>query len=382
MKICAIICEFNPFHNGHAYLLERARAAKDFDALLCVMSGPFTQRGDMALTDKFTRAGHAVMGGADAVVELPSPFAVAPAPAFADGAVKLLASVPEVCAIAFGCESEGDFYGAARAVADNRELFDMTVKAGLERGESYAKSCSDGVEAVCGGAVAGPNDLLALEYASAVLRRRPELELLPVKRMGAEHGGRELGRHYASASAIRANLGDGRARACVPPYAADGLQTNEGSEGRMEAIIRYALMRGTAASLEGVYGGGEGLANKLKALSGLRLEEIISAATSRRYPSSRIRRALTANALGFAAEDTERFLRSAGYLKPLAVKRERADEMLAALARSPLPVVITGSDVMRLEGATAELYAASRLAHDVWCAASGRQVYDCTLKKI
>ena len=56
--------------------------------------------------------------------------------------------------------------------------------------------------------------------------------------------------------------------------------------------------------------------------------------------------------------------------------------MLAALARSPLPVVITGSDVMRLEGATAELYAASRLAHDVWCAASGRQVYDCTLKKI
>ena len=79
MKICAIICEFNPFHNGHGYLLKRARELSGCERILCVMSGNFTQRGDIAVADKFTRARHAIEGGADCVVELPASFAVAPA---------------------------------------------------------------------------------------------------------------------------------------------------------------------------------------------------------------------------------------------------------------------------------------------------------------
>ena len=104
MRICGIICEYNPFHNGHAYLLNEARKQSGCDAVVCIMSGCFTQRGEMAVLDKYTRAAHAVLAGADAVVELPVPFACAPAELFAKGAIKLLASLPDFCVLAFGSD--------------------------------------------------------------------------------------------------------------------------------------------------------------------------------------------------------------------------------------------------------------------------------------
>ena len=105
MKICAVICEFNPFHNGHKYLIEKAKRQSDCDAVLCIMSGNFTQRGEVCIFDKYTRARHAIAGGADCVIQLPAPFAVAPAEIFAKGAIKILSSIPDVTEIAFGCES-------------------------------------------------------------------------------------------------------------------------------------------------------------------------------------------------------------------------------------------------------------------------------------
>ena len=105
MEICGIICEFNPFHNGHKYLLERAREITLCDYLICVMSGNFTQRGEICVLDKYTRAKHAILGGADCVLELPAAFSVAPAEIFARGAVKLLAAVPHLNSIAFGSEN-------------------------------------------------------------------------------------------------------------------------------------------------------------------------------------------------------------------------------------------------------------------------------------
>ena len=94
MKTYGIICEYNPFHNGHKFLIEKAKEITECDAVLCIMSGNFTQRGEMCIADKYTRAKHAVLGGADCVIQLPSPFAVAPAEIFASGAIKILSSIP------------------------------------------------------------------------------------------------------------------------------------------------------------------------------------------------------------------------------------------------------------------------------------------------
>ena len=117
MRIAAVVCEYNPFHNGHKYQLERIREESGCDKILCLMSGCFTQRGDMALFDKYTRARHAVENGADLVLELPTAFAVGSAEQFARGAVHILASIPAVKVLCFGCESgtKEEFLAAARA---------------------------------------------------------------------------------------------------------------------------------------------------------------------------------------------------------------------------------------------------------------------------
>ena len=105
MKFCAIICEYNPFHNGHRYLLEHAKKLSGCDGILCLMSAAFTQRGEAAVMPKFVRAEHAVLGGADCVLQLPAAFSVAPAEIFAQGAVSILKSIPAVTHLAFGSEN-------------------------------------------------------------------------------------------------------------------------------------------------------------------------------------------------------------------------------------------------------------------------------------
>ena len=149
MKICGIICEYNPFHNGHAYLLSEAKKQSGADALLCIMSGNFTQRGEMAGLDKFTRAKHAVLAGADAVIELPAVFAISPAEIFAKGAVKLLASCPSFDTLAFGCE-DGDrisFLQTAKATADESRELKAAIRANLKAGMSLTKARHEAIAA-------------------------------------------------------------------------------------------------------------------------------------------------------------------------------------------------------------------------------------------
>ena len=105
MKICAVICEFNPFHNGHAYLLERARELSGCDAIMCIMSGNFTQRGEPAIADKMTRANMAIQCGADVVVQMPTYFESTNAEVYAMAGIKIASSFKNVTHICFGSES-------------------------------------------------------------------------------------------------------------------------------------------------------------------------------------------------------------------------------------------------------------------------------------
>ena len=117
MKICAIICEYNPFHNGHAYLLSEAKRQTGADFLVCVMSGNFVQRGEAAILNKYERARHAVLSGADAVVELPVVFSTSNAELFAKGGVKIARALGADF-LSFGVESgkEDDFLQAAKTL--------------------------------------------------------------------------------------------------------------------------------------------------------------------------------------------------------------------------------------------------------------------------
>lgn len=358
MKICAIICEFNPFHNGHAYIIGQAKKLTGCDAVLCIMSGSFTQRGEICRTDKFLRAKHAILNGADAVIELPVSFAVAPAEIFARGAVKILAALPQVMFLAFGCEngSVADFESAADILLNESEEFKSALNAGLDSGESYIRSVSAAFEK-CGGTkglLSSPNNILGVEYAKAVKSIGADIRLVPVKRVGAGYsdgsladggladdslangvisdGG--LADAYSSAFGIRANADNPAIKKSMPQCSyEDFIRSRDNSE-RYERFAADWLFKCDKEVLKRVYGCTEGLENRLKNLVfGRSFGEITVAAATKRYSESRIRRILCGNLLGLYSDDTAKFLQCDLTANVLAVKKEKADELLPLLSK-------------------------------------------------
>ena len=334
MEICAIICEFNPFHNGHKYLIEQAKKLTGCDAVICVMSGSFTQRGEICRTDKFLRAKHAVLCGADCVLELPAPFAVAPAEIFARGAVKIISALPNVKYLAFGAESCGDFESAAKILCNESDEFKSALNAGLDDGDSYIRSLSAAFEK-CGGAeglLSSPNNILGVEYAKAVLQSGADIKLVPVKRIGAGYSDGELAGEYSSARGIRENADNPEVKQSMPECSYVDFIGSRDNTARFEQMAVDCLFTCDKENLKRVYGCTEGLENRLKNLAfGNSFGDIVELAASKRYSKARIRRILCGNLLGLYADNAEKFLQSDLPANILAVKKERADELLPLL---------------------------------------------------
>ena len=185
MNAVGIICEYNPFHLGHARMLEGLR--RQYDApLVCAMSGNFVQRGDAAVARKHARGEMAVRCGADLVLELPTPWAMASAERFAAGGVALLASTGVVSHLAFGSEC-GDLTAlqAAEAALSQPELMPR-IRQLLAQGMAYAPARQQAAEEL--GAppqmLSHPNDILAIEYLKALRRQKAPMEPLAVLRQG------------------------------------------------------------------------------------------------------------------------------------------------------------------------------------------------------
>lgn len=334
MEICAIICEFNPFHNGHKYLIEQAKKLTGCGAVLCVMSGSFTQRGEICRVDKFRRAKHAVLCGADCVLELPAPFAVAPAEIFARGAVRIISAIPQVKYLAFGAEVCGDFESAAKILCNESETFKSELNAGLDGGDSYIKSYAAAFDR-CGGSaglLSSPNNILGVEYAKAVLRSGADIKLVPVKRVGAGYSDGGLAGEYSSAHGIRSNADSPEIRRSMPECSYVDFTGSRDNTARFEQMAVDCLFTCDKENLKRVYGCTEGLENRLKSLAfGNSFEDIVGLAASKRYSKARIRRILCGNLLGLYADDTEKLLQGDLSADILAVKKERADELLPLL---------------------------------------------------
>ena len=215
MRIAAVVCEYNPFHNGHKYQLERIREESGCDKILCLMSGCFTQRGDMALFDKYTRARHAVENGADLVLELPAAFAAGSAEQFARGAVHILASIPAVKVLCFGCESgtKEDFLAAAGATLSEDRQFKALLKENMKDGTSYVKARTQAVLALHKEMderlFTQPNNILGIEYCRALLQEGKGIEPLPLARVGGGFREEGLLQNFSSATAIRSAVARG-----------------------------------------------------------------------------------------------------------------------------------------------------------------------------
>lgn len=205
MRTTGIIAEFNPFHKGHKYILDKAREITGCDCLIVIMSGNFTQRGDIAIADKFTRAHFAVLNGADLVIELPYAYATAPAHDFALGAVSILNTL-KVDSLVFGSET-GDI-SILKDISDKLQNesseFSDKFKDLINEGETVASAKSKALNQNSDDLLT-PNNTLAIEYLTALNTLKSKIIPYTIKREGSNYSDDSLpvDKSFISASALR-----------------------------------------------------------------------------------------------------------------------------------------------------------------------------------
>lgn len=366
MKICAIICEYNPFHNGHLYQLSEARKQSGADAVLCLMSGNFVQRGEAAILDKYTRSKHALLAGADIVIELPTPFATSNAELFAKGAIHLLSHIPSVKTLCFGAENADKltFYSAARLLNEEPQEVSEKIKKLVSSGASYARARS---QAFAGfiplDVLVSPNNILGLEYMRAILANNANIDILPLQRKGANYTESILHENFSSASAIRSAVEKGECvQGNVPNFVLDDLPKT--TQNQLELLEKYALLFHSEQEISSVCDCTEGLENALKRAAETN-EPLTQLLTSARYTSSRIRRIALQNLLKIQESLIRRSLQSPLYLRILAAKKERSD-VLSALGESDFPIIARAHDKKALSGTAKECFEKDLFAEKVY----------------
>lgn len=355
MHVVGVIAEYNPFHQGHAYQLQSIRKRfHDNVAIVAVMSGSFTQRGEAAVLDKWQRADLAVRGGCQLVLELPFLFACRSAQDFARGGVRLLQGLGCVDTLAFGAESPdlAPLMEAAHAI-DAPET-QAALHEALRAGASYAKALTAILQEASGLAadlLRQPNNILAIEYLRAIRVYAQGIdEPLLIARRGAGYHEVSLG-PLASASAIRGELAKAQPdfaslRDSLPEatYAAirAAFPAEIASTERLFRPLLVRLLTMQGRELEAIFGLQEGLANRLLAKSrqSQTLQELIAGMVTSRYPASRISRIVPHLLLGTG----ERAAREAAETGPLYARVLAFDEVGRELLhtikeRSTLPLI-------------------------------------------
>lgn len=366
MKICTIICEYNPFHNGHLYQLREAKKRSGTDALLCLMSGNFVQRGESAVCDKFTRAKHAILGGADVVIELPTLFATSNAELFAKGAISLLSAIPDATTLSFGAEiaDKQAFLSTANTLLNEPLEVSNTIKRNVALGMSYAKARADAWSEILPSALLqSPNSILGIEYTKAILESRSSLDILPIERVGSGYKDTAMQTIYSSATAIRTALANQTdCKGQVPDFVYPDLPKE--LETTLDALEKYAILSKAKEEIAKVLDCTEGLENAFKRAA-VEKELLYKQLTSPRYTASRIRRIALQNLLNIDKDLILEALHSPLYLRVLAVNKKRSD-LFSALSQSGLPILARAHDEDCLTGVAKKVYEIDLFAEKIY----------------
>ena len=373
MKICACIAEYNPFHLGHLKHIEYIKNTLNAEKLIVVMSGNFTQRGEIAVLDKFTRAKHAILAGADLVIELPTVFATANAETFALGAVNLINSLGAVDGLCFGVESgkKDEYLALAKAMINESKEFKRALKEKLDSGISLAKAKFEALKQTGNefneSLISSPNNILGLEYTKALLKLNSSIEIYPMKRDG-NHNDLTLKKGMTSATSIRQVLKTGKIKKlkkCVPPYVFSDLK---GYPFDFETLCLSNIITQDAQSISQIADCTEGLENRIKAFvkDNNSLDALIDKVSTKRYTRTRIQRIITANLLGIKAKLVKDCLESSLYAKILAVNSESKDLIPLLAKHSSIPLLTRKSDAVELKKTALSCFDKDVLASDLY----------------
>ena len=364
MSIYAIISEFNPFHNGHKYIIDNAKAC-GADAVVCVMSGNSVQRGELAITDKYYRAEMALRCGADLVVELGFPWCSSGAEAFARSGVYIAKEFADT--LIFGSEC-GDIKVLSEAAdicldAAFIDEYKDTVKENIGSAEAYFKLLESKT-----GRKYSSNDILGIEYIKAARQFGAELSFEAVCRRGAGYLSRDIEEgEFQSATAIRKAISLGGIdgiETYLPRDSAEILKRAEENGdiadiSSLEKSIRLFFRMTSMNKLSEIAEMDEGLASRICRASREDLsDELINSVRTKRYTDSRIRRAILFSLVGVKREDVETLPQ---YVNLLAANSAGCKLLAAKRGKTPFALLSKAADFPKSDLARRQAELSERL---------------------
>lgn len=317
-----IVAEFNPLHSGHRYLIECARRVADANdgEVVCVMSEFFTQRGEVAIVDGYTRAEEAVRCGCDLVIALPYLGSVAYGDDFAKKSIEILSGAG-ITHLIFGTENEDvDIFEEIYAKQQNtsREEYKKLIKNGF----NYAKinSLLYGLEKY------SPNFSLAYSYYKAIKDMSLDIQMIPIKREGQGlNSSNVVEQKHLSATAIRKNLEDERIGKYLSKEMLSALKKDKiASEEELFPYLKYKILSLGKKGIEKIYDVNEGLENRIYevALKARSYNGLVDLIATKRYSNKKIQRVLLHILTNTTKEDYERYF-TTNQFRVLAVKRDK-----------------------------------------------------------
>lgn len=349
MDCVGIVAEFNPFHNGHKYLLEMAKNLSGCNTALAVMSGNFVQRGDVALFDKFTRARCALNSGADIIIELPVSFASANAERFSQAAIFLMNASGIVSSLAFGAEN--DDINVLSLSAD--KISGLSIQENpkfhhaLKQGMSYPRALSEALDI---SAPLSPNNILAMEYLKALKKLNSPIKPYAIKRIGAQHDNlSEQNGNFQSASYIREAIHKGGVLACndfIPnAHELDDTQTH--SLDKISDAIIYSLRMKSKNELSDLPDVSEGFENVIYAACReySNVSDLVNGIKTKRFTMARIRRIMLYSLLEINKQTVSPLPL---YIRVIGVRRDFLPILGELSKHASLPVIKSFADTRKL----------------------------------
>ena len=359
-RVLGIIAEYNPFHNGHMYHLQKAKEQSGAQYCICVMSGNFVQRGNTSIVNKWKKAEMALLNGVDLVIELPTIYSVASAEGFSLGAIKLLNNLKIVDAISFGTETS-DFAALnniSSIVNEEPMKYKSILNSELKKGLSFPKARENALMLYLNdnkrydNILNTPNNILAIEYLKALKKIKSTIQPIPIKREKVYYNDNVIVDEFASATAIRKLLKNeefSEIRKVVPKstYQILKKETELGNVvldlSRYEKEIIYNLRRMTVSEIAELPDVNEGLEHSLKNAANYSndITNLINIVKTKRYTVTRIQRILICALLGITKRDVGMAKKAEPYIRVLGFN-ENGKELISRINKqNPKATVIT-----------------------------------------
>ena len=321
-KVLGIICEYNPFHNGHLYHLEQSKKATGSNYVVAIMSGNFTQRGNTTIIDKWSRTEAALKCGIDLVIELPVLYATSSAENFADGAIHILDSLKVVDYLGFGSETSD--INALSDIADilhkEPKIYKNILSDELKKGNSFPKARENALisyldnNSKYSNILSSPNNILGIEYIKALKKYKSNIRPVSITRFEVGYNDLNYSGNIASATAIRNIIKNGNfdiARRLLPPPSYEILMDNI-KQGHIipdlsvfERQIIYNLRKMSTEEIAELPDVTEGLEFSIKKVANScnTIHEFLTLIKSKRYTSTRLQRILLYSLLSITKKD-------------------------------------------------------------------------------